>query len=203
MEQQTSGTWVGVTALAGIKGVRKQTISERLARLQREGLIEVRKRGKEKTVNLAEWDTVTGETTDPARLIAQQTSKAARGFDDNLANNVGGTKEPTDPTYTQELTRKAGYDADLKAIELRRLRGELREVTEVLRSSETAAAALVRGIDQLPTFADDLAAAVAKSGVSGLRDALKQRAREMRKSLAATMATIAAGVASDDGDLDE
>src|SRR4051812_32355444 len=108
-----AGVRVSVSELAGIKGVSPQAISKRLARLQDQQLIAVGRRGREKTVNLAEWDTVTGEVTDPSRLQAQQTTKVVRGLDDHVAGNVAGTKEPTDPTYTQELTRKAGYDADM------------------------------------------------------------------------------------------
>jgi hypothetical protein len=196
------GVRVSVSELAGIKGVSPQAISKRLARLQAERLIAVTARGREKTVNLAEWDSVTGEVTDPARLQAQQTTKAVRGLDDHVTGNAAGTKEPTDPTYTQELTRKAGYDADMQAIKVRKLRGELREVSEILRSAELAAEALVRAIDQLPTFADDLAAAVTKAGVPGLREALKLRAREMRKELAVTMAAIATGAATDEEEED-
>jgi hypothetical protein len=49
----------------------------------------------------------------------------------------------------------------------------------------------VRDIDQLPTFADDLAAAVSRGGVAALRDELKKRARQLRETLKRSMTLIA------------
>ena len=115
-----AGCTVSVTELARIKGVSKQSISKRLNKLESEGLLVTGRRGKHRTVSLATWDTVTGETTDPARLVAQETARAVRGdaLEDDVAKNIGGGKPPADPTYTRELTRKAGYDADLRKIEI-------------------------------------------------------------------------------------
>ena len=195
MIEMQEGVRVSVSELAGIKGVSPQAVSKRLKRLQSEGLIGVGQRGREKTVNLAEWDTVTGETTDPARLVAQDTVREMRGLDrldDDVARNISGGKAPADPTYTKELTRKAGYDADLRKIEIDKQRGLLLPIEDVRNAMERCAEAIVRDIDQLPAFADDLAAAVARSGVSGLRDALKAKARELRQTLAQRMSLIGA-----------
>lgn len=190
-----SGYRVSVSELAKIKGVTKQTISERLARLVEQQLIEVRKRGREKTVSLAEWDTVTAETTDPARLVARDL-RGGRSLDDDVADNISGGKAPADPTYTKELTRKAGYDADLRKIDIDRQRGLLLEIGDVRVAMEECAAAIVRDIDQLPAYADDLAAAMSRAGVPGLRDALKAKAKQLRETLARSMSLL--GTPKDD-----
>lgn len=179
---------VSVTELAEIKGVSKQAISKRLDRLIGDGLIEVKKRGREKTVSLAEWDTVTNEVTDPAKLAGRDTTRA---IEDEATGGNGAAAPEKDPTYTQAITRKARLDADLKEIEVEKQKGTLLAIDDVRASMERCAELIVRDIDQLPSFADDLAAAVAKGGVGGLREALKVKARQLRETLARSMSLAA------------
>ena len=207
-----SAVVVSVTELALVKGVSKQAISARLQRWEAQGLIRTgTRRGKrntvEKTVSLAEYDTVAGETSDPSKIQGHATRAAIAGestaptLDDAVAANVGGAaKAEADPTYTRELTRKAGYDADLREMQLRKQRGELLEIEDVRSSMERCAEAIVRDVDQLPAFADDLAAAVASGGVPALRELLKVKARELRERLARSM-TLA--MTDDEDDLEE
>lgn len=176
---------VSVSEAARLKGVTKQTISEKLARLG----IATAKRGREKVFSLAEYDAAANETTDPARIVAQETTKAARGDE----APPGGSAE-RDPGYTAQLARKAGFEADLKEMELQKLRGELRPIEEVTEVMTRCAEAIVRDIDQLPSFAEDLAGAIARGGVDALRGELKKRARQIRDTLARTMTLLAAEV---------
>lgn len=194
---------VSVTELAGLKKVSKQAISRRLGRLENEGLIKTGRRGVEKVVSLAAWDMATGEATDPSKLQGAATRAAIAGvapsLDDAVAANIGGPgKAEADPTYTKELTRKAGYDADLKEMQLRQQRGELVEIADVRIAMERCAEAINREIDQLPAFADDLAAAVASGGVPALRELLKVKARDLRERLQRSMTTLAIGVEDDE-----
>lgn len=204
---------VSVTELAGIKGVSKQAVSKRIARFEAQGLIRTgSRRGKgnvvEKTVVLAEFDHAAGETSDPSKVQGHATRAAIAGespaptLDDAVAANVGGAaKAEADPSYTKELTRKAGYDADLKKMQLQQQRGELLEIADVQSAMERCAEAVVRDIDQLPAFADDLAAAVASGGVPALRELLKVKARELRERLRRSMTTLAIG--QDDHEADD
>ncbi len=161
------GLRVSVTELAEIKGVSKQAISKRLQRLVGEGRIATTRRGAELMVSLADWDTVTGELTNPARLVARATVRETRGegAPDHSGATPGAPQDAVrDPSYTQELTRKAGYEADLKEIEVRRKKGELLDAAEVTDAMTRCAEAMVRDIDRLPAYADDLADVVAKRG---------------------------------------
>jgi hypothetical protein len=184
---------VSVTEAARIKGVTKQTISEKLARLG----IPTAKRGREKVFSLAAYDEAANETTDPARIIAQDTARTIRGDE---PQGVPAMPAERDPTYTKELTRKAGFEADLKQIEIEKQRGNLLPIEDVTDAMGRCAEALVREIDQLPTFADDLAAAIAKGGVAALRDSLKKHARQLRETLARSMTLL---TSADDQDEDE
>lgn len=195
MEQ--AGLRVSVSELARIKGVSQPAISKRLKRLVGEGLIEARKSGREITVSLAEWDTVTNEATDPARLVARDTRREIEGdrrLEDDVARRSAAAAveaDGKDPSYTQQLTRKAGLEADLKAIELAKQKGELLRIEDARKAMEACAEAIVRDLGQLPTYADDVAAAVGKAGAAGARDALKVIERRIRETLARSMTLLA------------
>ena len=190
---------VSVSDLAKMKGVSQQAISKRLRRLMEDGLITPRHEGGRTLVNLAAWDSVTNEVTDPAKIVARDTAALMK------PRRAAETADPAegalrDPTYTQQQARKAGYDADLKEIELRRLQGELREVDDIRASTIKVGEIVVRELDQLPSFADDIAAAFAKGGIPALRDELKRRCRAMRETIVRSLADLAAGSIADDGE---
>lgn len=189
----TDALRVTITELAQLKGVTRQAISKRLARLVDEGLITVEQRGRERLVRLAEWDALTDDVTDLARVAGHATRAARRGESEPDAAGA-----PRDPSYTQELTRKARYDADLKEIELQRQRQELRSVAEVTDAATKIGEAMVRVIDMLPSRADDLATAVARGGPAAVRDQLRALARSMRGTIARELAALAAGDATPD-----
>ncbi len=179
---------VSVTEAARIKGVTKQTISEKLARLVGEGRLTTAQRGREKVFSLAAYDEAANETTDPARLLARSTVRETRG--DLLAQSLPAGVE-RDPTYTKELTRKAGYDADLKQIEIEKQRGQLLAIDDVTDAMSRCAEAMVRDIDQLQTFAEDLGAAMSRGGVAAIREELKKRSRQLRETLKQSMTLLA------------
>ena len=188
------GLRVSVSELAQIKGVSKQAISKRLARLTGEGLLATRQRGRELTVLLAEWDQVTAEVSDPAKLAGRNTAREMRGearLEDDVARNLGDGNAKADPTYTEELTRKARYDADYRKLQVDKEMGKLLPVDDVRRAMERCAEAIVREIDQLANAAEDVAGAVSKSGVAGAREVLKARSRALRETLMRSM-TLAA-----------
>lgn len=205
-----SAVVVSVTELALVKGISKQAVSQRIGRWEAQGLIRTgTRRGKrgavEKTVSLAEYDTIAGEVSDPSKVQGHATRAAIAGeqpapsLDDEVARNIGGQAGANaDPTLTRELTRKAGYDADLKEMSLRKQRGELVEVEDVRAAMDLCAQAIVRDVDQLVSFADDMAAAVASGGVTALRAMLKAKTVELRERMKRTMATLAIGEDAED-----
>jgi len=174
---------VSVSEAARLKGVRKQTISEKLARLVADGRIATERRGREKVFPLAVYDAAFEETTDPSRIIAEQTKKATAGAIGS-GENAGAVVN----TELQKASIRAKQlEADERQIRVDQLLGRLKPIEEVTAAMQDCAAAIVRDIDQLPTFADDLAAAVTRGGVAGLREALKAKAREIRQTLERTM----------------
>lgn len=193
MDAAAPGLTVNITELARIKNVSQPAISKRLAKFEASGLVRPIREGREVRVRLAEWDAAARETTDPARLVARQTSASIRGDLPTALDEAIAGVATKDPTYTQELTRKAGYDADLKEIEIRKQKGELVEMTSVREAMTRCAETIVRDIGQISARAEEVAAAVGASGASGAREALKRIERELRATLARAMTLLAGG----------
>lgn len=194
-----SGLWVTVSQLAEMKGISHQGVSKRLRRYQEQGLLTARRDGTRTLVNLAEWDTVTAENTDPAKIAGLETSRRLAGQDapaTRPAVPVAGADG--DPVYAREQARKAQYDADLKKIELDRQLGRLVEVQAVEAAIVASAEVLVNAVDQLPSAADDLASALSKGGVPALREALRAKARELRAVIEKGLVEIAARETEED-----
>lgn len=189
---------VSVSEAARMKGVTKQTISEKLARLVDAELIAVAKRGREKVFSLAAYDAAVNEVTDPARVIAQQTAKTVRTDDDE--DFTAAPKASARPSaYNDALTRKAQLDADARQIDIDRQMGRLLPVDEVTIAMERCAEAVTRDLDQMVSFADDFAAAMTRGGVSALREEIRKKVRGLRATLAQSM-TLLGGESDDQAD---
>ncbi len=175
---EPAGLWMSVSELAKAKGVSRQSMHERVARLEQQGAITLRPgQGRAKLVNVAEFDRAAGETLDAVRALNGAAAAAAG---------------PADPVLAKEQARRAAYDADLKQLDLEERLGKLIPVADVEDAMTTCAETMVRGIEQLPGRADELAAAVARDGAVGARTLLKIIARELRESLARAL-TLRAG----------
>jgi phage terminase Nu1 subunit (DNA packaging protein) len=190
-EPTEPGAWVTITELAVLKGVGKATISERVGKLEAAGKLTSRRDGRAKLVNVAAFDLAVGETTDFARAQTAATKRAGEAAPARPPGPADG------PVYTAEQARHMAYKADLAELELKRRRAEVIETAEVAAAMARCAEALVRQIDQMPSRADDLAAAVARDGAAGARAALKAVARDLRDQLAREMRLLEAVAAEE------
>jgi DNA-binding MarR family transcriptional regulator len=122
------GLWLSISELAKVKGVTKQTISERVSKLEREELITTRAgKGKSKLINVAEYDRALGETSDLSKQQGARTKEA-------LAGSAGGHNEPrgaASAAFTQQQTLRAGYDAEMKRLDLEERLGNLCDRADV------------------------------------------------------------------------
>jgi len=177
------GLWLPISALAVEKRVSKQAISKRVARLKAQGLLQTRAGARGSIeINVAEFDRITGETTDLARSTSHAAPPAAPAPVD----------DPDAPIYTKEQARKAAYTADLAKLELDERLGRVIQMADVESAMIRAASAIVRQMDQLPSRTDDIASAVAAEGASGVRRILKTIARELRETVARELTLAAA-----------
>ena len=183
-----AGLWLSVADLARRKGITRQSAGERVDRLEADGKITVRREGRSKLINIAEYDLAVGEVGDAAREAGAAT-KADEAGDD-----------PKSPQYRDHQTREKQYAADLKLIELNRALGKLVPVDQIADAASRAAEAAIKAIDRLPSYADAVASAVARDGSPGARTKLREIAREIRVVLADAMRGIASAAPA--GDID-
>jgi DNA-binding MarR family transcriptional regulator len=182
MDDET-GPWVAVSELARMRGVDKSAISRRVARLEGAGLVRPRVgKGGAKLINVAEFERATAETTDAVRALNGALGAASRPVEP-LA--------PGDPVLAREQARRAAIEADLKQIELDRQRARMVPIEDVQREAESSTEIIIRAIEQLPSRAEDLAAAVGKDGVTGARAFLRAMVRDFRETVARALTTRA------------
>lgn len=122
----------------------------------------------------------------------------AGGDDDGAGDDAG------DPTFGSNAGTRSGassggakltaartateiYRARTAELEYEQRVGKLLAVEDVTRAMERCAAIIVRELEQLPNFADDLAAALSRDGVPGMRQVLKNMARDVRGRLEQNM----------------
>ncbi|WP_440640266.1 hypothetical protein ACSHT2_02675 [Bradyrhizobium sp. PUT101] len=93
---------------------------------------------------------------------------------------------------TKARTETEVYRAERARLELEEKRGKLLKVEDVVASMEKCGAVIVRELEALPNFADELVAAIAKDGAGGARSVLKRIGREVRAQLEQNMRLAAA-----------
>lgn len=181
------GLWLSVTELARRKNVQKSTISEKVSRLVEAGRLTVRPgKGKTKLINLAQYDVAVGEVGDGARELGAATKAA------NAAPSPTAAPRPApDGRLRDEQTREKAYAADLKFIELERLRGNLLPVADFDAVAEDAASRIADIVDGLQARDSELTAIAVKEGENGMRAALKRIVRAQREAIVTAMKDMA------------
>jgi hypothetical protein len=181
------GLWLSVTDLAQRKGVRKSTISEKVARLVDAGLLTTKPgKGNLKLINVAQYDVAIGEVGDGARESGAATKAA------NAASDAGATMQPPiDPRLRDEQTRDKAYSADMKYLLLEKMRGNLLVVEEFDAVAEDAAGRIADVIDGLMAQDSDLTAIAIREGENGMRAALKRIVREQRQQVVSALKDMA------------
>jgi hypothetical protein len=181
------GLWLSVTDLAARKGVRKSTISEKVARLVDLGRLTTKPgKGKSKLVNVAQYDMAVGEVGDGAREQGAATKAA------DAAETTASPRLPADGRLRDEQTRDRAYSADLKFIELERARGNLLPVADFDQLAEDCAGRIADIVDGLQAQDSDLTSIAIKEGENGMRAALKRITRAQRTAIVTAMKDMAA-----------
>ncbi|TYL80162.1 hypothetical protein [Bradyrhizobium cytisi] len=182
------GLWVSISELAALKGVKKQSISEKVARLIAAGRLTAKAgKGKIKLINLAQYDLAVGEVGDGARELGAATKAA------NVGRSPAATtvSQADNGRYRDEQARDKAYSADLKFIELERARGNLLPVAEFDAVAEDAASRIADICDGLMARDSELIAIAVKEGENGMRAALKRITRAQREAIVRAMKDMA------------
>lgn len=170
-------------------GVTKQAVSKHVKRLVEQHALSVERDGQGRiaAVNVAEYDHLRGRFGDPSKAQAPAPAAGADQVDLPLAP----TKPANPESYDEAIRQKTWLAAEKSRLELAELKGELLRASAVAGAVVRCGEDIARIIDRLPNAADDLAVAVARDGVHGLRVTLKNLARRMRIDVAAAMDTLA------------
>src|SRR5262249_15521326 len=154
---EAAGLWLSVSDLARRKGVSKQTISERLARLGE--MVETKPgEGRSRLVNVAQYDRAVGQVGDPAKEIGAATKR-----------ELTGETVSDESRFRDAKTADAYYAAELKRLELEERLGKLVRTDDVKDAIAVAARTIRMVVEKLPLRAAEVSSAVAKDGEIGAR----------------------------------
>lgn len=188
------GQWLSVTALARLKGVTKQTISERVKKLVAQGLVELRPgKGREKLVEVAAYERAIGQVGDPAKQLALETKEHLEPQAHGGALLRREAAEPTDPGYRDAATREKLAKAQIAEIELEERLGRLVAIADVEDAMVGCAQTIIGALERLPLKSAEMVAAVGKDGEIGARRVIKAMTFELRTAIAAAMSRAAGG----------
>lgn len=164
--------WLSITELAQAKGVDKSQISRKVAEIELQGRVITRPgRGKEKLVNVAEYDSALGSVTDFSHQVGAETTRENREAD------WGDTRMRDAKTKTAQL------EAALKGIELRKQTGALVEITRVNEVIADVGEEIKKPLDQVSLRADDITAAAVSGGAPAVRTLLMQIVFDLRSKI--------------------
>jgi DNA-binding transcriptional ArsR family regulator len=182
------GLWITVAELAHRKGLTRQTVAERVNRLEEEGRISTRREGRSRLVELAAYDRAVGAVGDAAKEIGAQTKR-----DEGNTENSG---------LRDAQTERAKYEARLKALDFAERSGLVIPV----KGENGIEGALIKICDQVlrdlgtpMQWVDDLMDA-SRKGEPHLRRVIRTKIAEQRKLVAEHLMALAGEAAQAEAD---
>jgi DNA-binding transcriptional ArsR family regulator len=182
------GLWITVAELAQRKGLTRQTVAERVNRLEEEGRISTRREGRSRLVELAAYDRAVGAVGDAAKEIGAQTKR-----DEGSSENSG---------LRDAQTERAKYEARLKALDFAERSGLVIPV----KGENGIEGALIKICDQVlrdlgtpMQWVDDLMDA-SRKGEPHLRRVIRTKIAEQRKLVAEHLMALAGEAAQAEAD---
>jgi len=166
------GVWKSLSEIAAMRGVSKMAIKKRVDKFENAGLLQTRREGRERLVDLAAFDKAIGTAGDAYREQAAETVREEKA-------------EPTGQSgaLRDAQTEKAQWEARRSALDVSERLGKLVPVAEVETAMVRAGEAIVRSIEQLPSFANEIMSA-AREGEPALRRKLRDIKDQLRRRAA-------------------
>jgi hypothetical protein len=180
--------WVSIRELARRKGIAPQSVHERIVRLGSK--IELRPgRGRERLVNIAQFDQLTGDNSFLPQASAAATVRMLA--DEPLAPALPAA--PGGKTISDVQREKQLYDTGLTALKYAEARGEVLPIGGdhgIEQATREIGDAFRQTVGRLHMRAPELAVAAARDGVAGVRTLLKTAERDILGSLATALAAL-------------
>ncbi|MGO4831829.1 winged helix-turn-helix transcriptional regulator, partial [Rhizobiaceae sp. 2RAB30] len=174
------GVWISLSDLARQRNISRSSVKERVDRLEAEGLVSTRRSGKLRLVELAAFDRATGSVSDFGKELAASVAKEVH--------------LPVSGAYRDAQTKRAQYEAQLKALDLAERQGQLLPIKGahgVEAAVTKIGLAIAHDLDTLALYAEEVATAVSKEGVTGARRVLKEAGAKVRRQIADSLIRIA------------
>lgn len=163
--------------LAARDGVTAPAVSRRVKQFREKGLlVETDALNRVTAVNSVQYDELRGKFADPSK------AQAPKAPVDTLVSE----------SYDEALRQRTWTEAERSRLKLAVEKGELLPVDKIADALAIAGGRIVQAIDRVMSSADDLAAAVAKDGTSGVRAELKKLVHRLKTEVADALASIAA-----------
>ncbi|MBX5082153.1 winged helix-turn-helix transcriptional regulator [Rhizobium lentis] len=182
----TDGVWLTVAELAKRKGISRQSASERIDRLERDGLIATKRDGRSRLVELATFDRVVGQTGNAFREQGAQTKR-------EMAETQPAAQPPVSAALRDAQTERAQYESKLKALDYAERTGQLVAIkgehgveTALVKATE----AIIRELGAPFNWVSEILETV-REGEPALRRLLRRKIHEQREAIATRLAAVA------------
>lgn len=175
----SDGVWLTIAELAKRKGISRQSASERINRLEQDGLIATRRDGRSRLVELATFDRAVGQTGNAFREQGAETKRE--------------TTEPPTAALRDAQTQRAQYESKLKALDYAERTGQLVPIkgdhgveTALVKATEVIIRELGAPLNWVSEILDTV-----RDGEPALRRLLRQKIHKQREVIAARLTAVA------------
>lgn len=170
---------LSIGEIARRDGVKPPGVSRRVKQLRANGLqVEVDGQGRVMRVNAVQYDELRNRFSDPSKAQAP-------------AQPPADLPEPRSETYEEARRQLTWVEAERAKLKLEAEQKLYVRVEELEVALNDVADAIVEIVDRLPQASDDLAVAVSRDGVAGIRSALKKLAVNFKTEIADALAAVA------------
>ncbi|MBB4590181.1 DNA-binding Lrp family transcriptional regulator [Rhizobium leguminosarum] len=175
----SDGVWLTIAELAKRKGISRQSASERINRLEQDGLIATRRVGRSRQVELATFDRAVGQTGNAFREQGAETKRET-------------TEQPT-AALRDAQTQRAQYESKLKALDYAERTGQLVPIkgdhgveTALVKATEVIIRELGAPLNWVSEILDTV-----RDGEPALRRLLRKKIHKQREVIAARLTAVA------------
>lgn len=161
------------------RGVSRQAISKAVANLG----IPKDEKGR---IDMVEADRLRGENRDPSQTFVRPGAPVPEA--PVTEGSVPPAETGAQASYTTSRAEREYYQSQTAKLEYQRRLGQLLPRELVVDAMTHAGMEIARALDALPLLADELTSAALDGGANAVRQLLRQRAREIRTTVAGAIA---------------
>ena len=182
----SDGVWLTIAELAKRKGISRQSASERINRLEQDGLIATRRDGRSRLVELATYDRAVGQTGNAFREQGAQTKRETAESSSSGQSTVSAALRDAQTERAQYESKLKGLDYAERTGQLVAIKGEHGVETALVKATE----AIIRELGAPLNWVGEILETV-REGEPALRRLLRRKIHEQREAIAVRLAAVA------------